>query len=74
VVSRIEIENFKSIQKADIELRPINVLIGANGAGKSNFINFFKLLNKIYGTLTNFVEMPIFDYTEWLSDRKRELS
>ncbi|TAE15037.1 MAG: ATPase [Bacteroidetes bacterium] len=48
MITRIEIENFKSIQKADLELRPINVLIGANGAGKSNFINFFKLLNKIY--------------------------
>jgi predicted ATPase len=32
----------------DLELRPINVLIGANGVGKSNFIGFFKLLKNIY--------------------------
>lgn len=29
-------------------MRPLNILIGANGVGKSNFISFFKLLNQIY--------------------------
>jgi predicted ATPase len=33
----------------DLELGPINVCIGANGAGKSNFIAFFKLLNELMG-------------------------
>ena len=31
-----------------LTLRPINILIGANGAGKSNFISFFKFLNSLY--------------------------
>jgi predicted ATPase len=31
----------------DLELRPLNILIGANGAGKSNFISFFKMLNEM---------------------------
>jgi len=31
----------------DLELRPLNVLIGANGAGKSNLISFFKMLNEM---------------------------
>ena len=30
-----------------MELRPLNVLIGANGAGKSNLISFFKLMNEL---------------------------
>ena len=48
-IQRIHIRNFKSIRDSgDIEFRPINVLIGANGVGKSNFIGFFKLLNSIY--------------------------
>lgn len=48
-ISRINIKNFKSIQDSgSIEIRPINILIGPNGVGKSNFINFFKLLNSIY--------------------------
>lgn len=48
MIKEIVIENFKSIQKLDIRLRPINILIGANGVGKSNFIEIFKLLNQIY--------------------------
>lgn len=40
-------EGFKSIRNMDIELTQLNVLIGANGAGKSNLIGFFRLLNYI---------------------------
>jgi predicted ATPase len=29
-------------------MQPINVLIGANGSGKSNFISVFRLLENIY--------------------------
>lgn len=32
----------------DLELRPINILIGSNGVGKTNFVSFFKLVNNIY--------------------------
>jgi predicted ATPase len=31
-----------------LELKPINVLIGSNGSGKSNFISFFRMLDAIY--------------------------
>ena len=31
----------------DIELRSLNILIGANGAGKSNLVSFFKMLNEM---------------------------
>ena len=41
----ITIEGFRSIASVEkLELRPINVLIGANGSGKSNFVNTFSLL------------------------------
>jgi predicted ATPase len=47
-IKRITIEGFKSIrQLEDFELRPLNVLIGANGAGKSNFVEFFRLLREL---------------------------
>lgn len=47
-IDRIHIQNFKSIRDSgDIHIKPINILIGANGVGKSNFISFFKLLNSI---------------------------
>lgn len=44
----IEIEGYKSIKKAKIEICPINILIGANGAGKTNFLSFFEFLNNLY--------------------------
>jgi len=47
MINKIQIANFKSIREMSLELRPINILIGANGAGKSNFIGFFKLLKSI---------------------------
>jgi len=46
-LERIQIKGFKSIREMDLKLKPLNVLIGANGAGKSNFIGAFRLLNMI---------------------------
>ncbi|MGA2073208.1 MAG: AAA family ATPase [Terriglobia bacterium] len=47
-IKRITIEGFKSIRKLEsFELRPLNVLIGANGAGKTNFVEFFRLLREL---------------------------
>ena len=43
----IRITGFRSIKDMTLELRPLNVLIGANGAGKSNLIAFFKLVNEL---------------------------
>lgn len=44
LLKRIKIEGFKSIAACDLELGPLNVLIGANGAGKSNFLSFLSLM------------------------------
>jgi predicted ATPase len=47
-IKKLTIEGFKSIRKLeDFPLRSLNVLIGANGAGKSNFVGFFKLLREM---------------------------
>jgi predicted ATPase len=44
-LKKITIRGFKSIRALeDFELRNLNVLIGANGAGKSNFISLFQML------------------------------
>ena len=47
-MERIHIEGYKSIQKLNIKLGKINILIGANGSGKSNFLSFFEFLKNIY--------------------------
>ena len=45
-LKEISIKGFKSFRdKTTIELGKLNVLIGANGTGKSNFISVFQLLN-----------------------------
>jgi predicted ATPase len=44
----ISIKGFKSIRSIDkLQLQDINVIIGANGSGKSNFINAFAFLHAI---------------------------
>ncbi len=44
-LDRLTVRGFKSIRALeDFELRNLNVLIGANGAGKSNFIDLFRML------------------------------
>lgn len=47
MLQRLTLNGFKSIKAMDLELRPLNILIGANGAGKSNLISFFKMLNEM---------------------------
>jgi len=49
ILSKLELRGFKSIKDASLELRPLNILIGSNGAGKSNLISYFKLLNEMMG-------------------------
>lgn len=44
---RLRLKGFKSIKEIDLELNSLNILIGANGAGKSNLISFFKMLNEM---------------------------
>lgn len=46
-LSRIKISGYKSIKECDVDFGKINVLIGSNGAGKSNFISAFSLLQNV---------------------------
>lgn len=53
----ITIKGFKSISSIEsLILRPINIVIGSNGSGKSNFIGVFSFLNAIKeGRLQDYV-------------------
>jgi predicted ATPase len=48
-LKRIVLKGFKSIQTLDLQVQSLNVLIGANGAGKSNLVSFFKMINEMMG-------------------------
>lgn len=56
-VNDITIKGYKSIRSLeDFKLLGLNIMIGSNGAGKSNFISLFKFLNEIAETrLQSFV-------------------
>ena len=56
-IEHITVQGFKSIKHLEkLRLRPINVLIGANGSGKSNFIEVFAFLQALCeGRLRDYV-------------------
>jgi len=46
-LERIVVQGYKSFRELDLSLGPIHVLIGANGSGKSNFIQLFQMMNRV---------------------------
>ena len=46
-LSKLVLSGFKSIAKCELELGALNVLIGCNGAGKSNLISFFEMIQQM---------------------------
>jgi predicted ATPase len=43
-ISRVRLRNFKSIADCDVRLGPLSVLVGSNGAGKSNFLDALRFV------------------------------
>ena len=57
MITRINIQGYKSIKSMDLNLGSINILLGANGVGKSNFVSVFSLVKYIYNqNLQNYVQ------------------
>ena len=47
MIERIVIENFKSLRKVDLALGRVNLFIGTNASGKSNFLEALRVLEGI---------------------------
>ncbi len=45
MISRVILQNYKSLQNCDVSLMPITFLVGPNGAGKSNFVEALRFLS-----------------------------
>ncbi len=43
-LSQVTIKNFKSIKDETVDIKNMNVLVGKNGSGKTNVLEFFKLM------------------------------
>ena len=56
-IKNISVDGFKSIKELNnLELKKLNVIVGANGAGKSNFIQIFKMLDAMsHGHFQEFI-------------------
>ena len=46
MITHLHLESFKSFKSLDFELKPLNVVIGPNGSGKTNFLDFFRFLSE----------------------------
>lgn len=60
MLQKISIQNFKSLKMVTLELQKVNLLIGANNSGKSNFL---KALEFVSNRLSAFHDDNIADYT-----------
>lgn len=57
IIEKVSVAGFRSIKQVeDLDLGPINILVGANGSGKSSFVGVFSFLQRIIsGNLQNYV-------------------
>lgn len=57
-ITRIAVSNYKSFSELEVTLSSMNVVIGSNASGKSNFISIFRFLRDIAKNgLTNAIAM-----------------
>ena len=49
MITRIELDGFKTFQDFSLDLAPLQVIVGANGAGKSNLFDALRLLGRFAG-------------------------
>jgi len=73
LIHRIKLTNLLSFgpDSAELELRPLNVLIGPNGSGKSNFIDVFGLLKSTPGKLEEAI-LAEGGISDWLWRREQK--
>jgi len=46
-ITKVKVSNFKSFDELEVELRPLNVVVGGNASGKSNFLEIFRFLRDL---------------------------
>lgn len=46
MITRVHIRNYRSLENVDVELERLIVLVGRNGAGKSNFVDAVKFVQE----------------------------
>jgi predicted ATPase len=52
MLSSVHLQGFKSFTDATVKLAPLSVLIGANGSGKSNFLDALRIIGRAKSGMT----------------------
>ncbi len=60
-IEQVKVNGFKSLRETDVSLNKLNVLIGPNGSGKTNYLEFFVLLQKIISPNMS----PSYPFSRW---------
>ncbi len=55
LINSLHLKNILSFKDTELDLRPLNVLIGANGSGKSNLIDVIALLRAVPSDIAGFL-------------------
>ena len=55
LIESLHLKNILSFKDTKLDLQPLNVLIGANGSGKSNLIDVIALLQAVPGDMAGFL-------------------
>ncbi len=50
MITRVELDGFKTFQDFSLDLAPLQLIVGANGAGKSNLFDALRLLGRLAGS------------------------
>lgn len=50
MITRIEVDGFKSLRAFSLDLEPLTAIVGPNGAGKSNLLDALALLSRVAET------------------------
>lgn len=59
-ITHLTIKGFRSLKNIErLELKSFNVLIGANGAGKSNLLEFFRMLNYAFNDTKGNIQLYV---------------
>lgn len=63
MLTRLTIANYKALRSLTLELRPITVLVGANGVGKTSVLEAVELLGDLGGSLAHLND------SDWFTQR-----
>jgi AAA15 family ATPase/GTPase len=52
MITRLEVDGFKSLRNFAVDLEPLTVFVGPNSAGKSNILDALELLSPLSSRLS----------------------